>query len=903
MSRRLLLIDGHSVAYRAFFGLPPENFSANGQYTNAVYGFTSMLINLLREESPTHVGVAFDVSRHTFRTDEYPEYKATRSASPAEFKGQIALIKKVLDALRITHVELPGFEADDIVGTLSAKALAEGYEEILICSGDRDSLQFVDDKVTLLYPKKGVSELARMTPAAVEEKYAVSPQRYPELAALVGETSDNLPGVPGVGPKTAAKWLASYDGLENLLARADEVPGKAGESLRQHLEDVQRNRRLNALLRNLELPVLVTQLERQSWDQEAVAEVFGELEFKTLHKRLMETLPLTEDLIAAPEMASFTCETTVLKADELTVWLATQTKSQPVGFVIKGTWSQGQVTFQGIALAGSTGQAAWLSSSNLSSSDTAELATWLTDEQISKVMHDAKGQLHIARHCGWNVRGMSCDTQLAAYLLRPDQRSYNLGDLVLRYLNQELQLTPADNTEKAEIQEAFDFADPDTSEDDADATAAMIEAAAIAQLATALENELANTEQLSLLQDVELPLQNVLARMESVGIAIDQEFLTQLRNEFDIEVTNAADAAYAAIGKKINLSSPKQLQVVLFDELGLPKTRKTASGGYTTDAEALAWLFEQSSHTFVKHVLEHRDWIKLRQTVDGLLAAVGVDGRIHTTYLQTVAGTGRLSSTEPNLQNIPIRTEAGRRIRQAFVVGDNYKTLLTADYSQIEMRIMAAQSGDRELIEAFLSGRDFHTETAARVFSVALDAVTPEMRARIKAMNYGLAYGLSPYGLSNQLGIEVSQAKTMMEEYFASFGGAKRYLDGLVVKARETGYTTTMLGRRRYLPDLTSSNRQRREIAERAALNAPIQGSAADVMKVAMLKVDKALRSGGFISRVLLQVHDELVVEVADGEQDAVVALLREQMAAAAQLAVPLDVSVGCGQSWFEAAH
>lgn len=881
------------MAYRAFYALPVENFATQtGQHTNAVFGFTSMLINVLRDEAPTHVAVAFDVSRETFRTAEYADYKANRAKSPDEFKGQVQLIKEVLDALNIVHVEVPGYEADDIIATL-ATGVDDGVD-VLICTGDRDSMQLVNDHVTVLYPRKGVSDLARMTPEAVEEKYLVPPQVYPELAALVGETSDNLPGVPGVGPKTAAKWLATYEGLENLVARAEQVPGKAGASFREHLEDVVRNRRLNALVSDLELPVTLADLARQDWDREAVHTLFDGLEFRVLRDRLIESLP------NAPVEAEggFEMAGELLAPGQLAGWLDEHGRGDLTGLDVVGRWGAGTGDVESIALAASDGAATWFRVEDLTPADDTALAAWLADPGVQKTLHDAKGPLLAIWARGWELQGVTCDTLLAAYLLRPDQRTYDLGDLSLRHLKRELRVDDSGEIEQESQAALFD----EPGDDEAVAAASMVRARAVIDLGHALLAELDLTEQRSLLSDVELPLQRILARMEQTGVAVDVSLLEQLRSEFDAKVAAAEQDAYAVIGRTINLGSPKQLQTVLFDELDMPKTRRTKSG-YTTDADALEGLYAKTEHPFLAHLLAHRDWIRLRQTVDGLLKTVGDDGRIHTTYSQVTAATGRLSSTDPNLQNIPIRTEAGRRIREAFVVGPGYESLMTADYSQIEMRIMAHASDDDLLIDAFRSGEDFHTRMASTVFHVEPGNVSGEQRARIKAMNYGLAYGLSAFGLSNQLGISVSEAKGLMDGYFERFGEVRDYLHAVVDEARKTGFTATVLGRRRYLPDLGSSNRQRREMAERMALNAPIQGSAADIIKVAMLRLDEGLRAGGFNSRVLLQVHDELVLEVAPGESARVEALVREAMGSAIQLKVPLDVSTGLGTSWHEAAH
>ena len=886
----LLLIDGHSVAYRAFFALPVENFSTTtGQHTNAVYGFTSMLINVLRDEQPTHLAVAFDVSRQTFRSNLYSEYKANRSKSPQEFTGQVGLIKEVLDALNITHVELDGFEADDIIATLARQGEAQGLK-VLICTGDRDTLQLVTDDVTVLYPRKGVSDLVRMTPATVLERYFVPPAQYPELAALVGESSDNLPGVPGVGPKTAAKWIATYDGLENIVRRAAEIPGKAGESFRAHLDDVVRNREVNALVGDLELAVTVAELERRDWNREAVHTVFDGLEFRVLRDRLMETLPAE---LAGPS-GGFDVVGDVLEPGALADWLAEHGRGELTGLDVTGQWRAGSGDLTGLALATADGAACWLDVTELIPADENALAAWLGDETAAKAVHDAKGPLLAIWSRGWELNGLASDTQLAAYLLRPDQRVYDLGDLTARHLKRELSAEGPSAAPSDQL--TLDFDDPDEGQD------SMIRARAVIDLARALTDELDERGEGSLLADVELPLLRTLATMERDGIAVDAEYLDTLHADFDGAVRAAESDAFAVLGRPINLGSPKQLQEVLFDELGMPKTRRTKTG-WTTDAESLEGLYAKTEHPFLAHLLRHRDQIRLRQTVEGLQKSIADDGRVHTTYIQTIAATGRLSSTDPNLQNIPIRTEEGRRIRRAFVVGEGYETLMTADYSQIEMRIMAHASEDAGLIEAFHSGEDFHTVMAARVFGVAPDDVDTGMRARIKAMNYGLAYGLSAFGLSQQLKIARSEAQGLMDEYFQRFGNVRDYLHDIVRTAGKTGYTETLLGRRRYLPDLTSSNRQRREMAERMALNAPIQGSAADIIKVAMLDVESALAAQGLRSRMLLQVHDELVFEIAAGEAEAMDALVRDKMGHAVDLTVPLEVSVGTGRSWHEAAH
>ena len=886
---RLLLLDGHSLAYRAFFALPVENFSTTtGQPTNAVYGFTSMLINALRDERPTHLAVAFDLGRKTFRSDEYPAYKATRNATPDAFKGQVSLIQEVLQALAVTVVTAEGFEADDVIATLTDQAEREGYE-VAIISGDRDAFQLVSDKVTVLYPKRGVSELDRMTPAAVEARYGLTPAQYPDFAALRGDPSDNLPSIPGVGEKTATKWVREFGSLASLVERAEEVPGKAGEALRSHLAEVMLNRRLTELVRDVPLPVSPPDLAVRSWDRDEVHAVFDTLQFRVLRDRLYQTLETAE-----PEAdAGFEIDVTMLAEGELGLWLTAHTGGgQRTGLALSGTWGRGSGDITGVALAAPDGAGAWFDPTRASADDDVAMAAWAADPDRRKVLHDAKGPLLAMTARGWPPAGLATDTALSAYLALPGQRSFDLADLVLRFLHLELRSEADDGG-----QLSFDGG-----EDAAAAEVLAVRARAVVELAEVLDVELEAKGQTVLLRDVELPLVCVLADMERTGIAIDGDHLADLQAHFAGEVKAAAQEAYAVVGREFNLGSPKQLQAILFDDLGLPKTKRIKTG-YTTDADALQGLFAQTEHPLLAHLLRHRDVSKLLVTVEGLQKSVADDGRIHTTYNQIVAATGRLSSQDPNLQNIPIRTQEGRRIRRAFVVGPGYESLLTADYSQVEMRIMAHLSGDDALIAAFESGEDLHTTVASNVFQVEPAAVDGVMRSKIKAMSYGLAYGLSAYGLSQQLGILPEEAKGLMDEYFTRFGGVRDYLSTVVDLARGTGYTETIMGRRRYLPDLNSDNRQRREMAERMALNAPIQGSAADIVKVAMLGVEAALRGEGLSSRMLLQVHDELVLEVAPGEREQVETLVRREMAAAYPLRAPLVVSIGHGRTWDDAAH
>ncbi|HTX85001.1 MAG TPA: DNA polymerase I [Streptosporangiaceae bacterium] len=894
----MLLLDGHSLAYRAFFALPPENFSTTtGQPTNAVYGFTSMLINVLRDEQPTHVAVAFDRGEPTFRHEQYVEYKATRKETPADFRSQLSLIFEVLDVLGISRLSVPGYEADDLIATLATQAADD--MDVLIVTGDRDVLQLVTPHVTVLYTMRGISEMARFTPEAVEAKYGLTPAQYPDFAALRGDPSDNLPGIPGVGEKTATKWIAEFGSLAELVDRVDEVKGKAGDALREHLAGVLRNSQLTQLVRDVPLEVTPADLSPAPWDREQIHQLFDTLQFRVLRDRLYSTLP--NGIVAAGAAAggsagsttAFDVAAVLLGPDQVADWLegnvAVPGRS---GLAVSGRWGRGTGTLTGLAIAAPGGDAAFIDPTQLTEADDKALGAWLADADRPKALHDAKGPMHALAARGLELRGLTSDTALAAYLALPGQRSFDLADLALRYLNRELR-----DAEPASGQLTLDV--PDESEV---AAALAQRAQATAELADALDRDLAERGATALLANVELPLVGVLAEMERAGIGADSEHFAAMSAELGNEVKAAEQAAFAAVGHEFNLGSPKQLQEVLFTELRLPKTKRIKTG-YTTDSEALTSLLAQTEHPVLLHLLRHRDVAKLKSIVDSLIPMADADGRIHTTYNQMIAATGRLSSTDPNMQNIPIRTEEGRRIRQGFVVGTGYELLLTADYSQIELRIMAHLSGDEALSAAFSSGHDFHAATAGRVFGVAPQEVTPELRSKVKAMNYGLAYGLSAYGLSQQLRITPDEARGYMDEYFEQFGGVRDYLREVVARARMEGYTETMLGRRRYLPDLTSDNRQRREMAERMALNAPIQGSAADIIKVAMLTASHELKAAGLRSRMLLQVHDELLFEVAAGELEAVQALVRVAMGSAAELSVPLEVSMGWGHSWADAAH
>lgn len=839
--KRLLLIDGHSMAYRAFYALPVDAFTtATGQHTNAVYGFSNMLMSLIKEEQPTHIAVAFDVSRKTFRTEKFPEYKATRSATPDEFRSQIPLIHEVLKAMKINEYSLEGFEADDLLATISKQAVKEGFE-VLICTGDRDSFQLVNKEITVLYPKKGVSEMARMTPEAVLEKYGLTPEQYPDFAALRGDPSDNLPSIPGVGEKTAAKWIVEYGSLSNLVKKIDEVGGKVGDSLRANINSVLLNHELTHLLSDVSIDYKINDLAWEDFDTDALRAIFSKLEFRSL----LSKLPGKQE--SAPSAVDITFATPEEVNSKLSSFKGT------IGFLFE--LLDERLSSYAVAL----------SPSEIYLVNSDEVGLWLADSKIEKISHDFKA---LARTTDFN--GVVFDTALASYLVDPGNRL----------------------TEIDEIMERWGMNDASIS----------AKAGALFALREKLTAELQDRGALKLLEELEIPVSVSLAQMERYGVAIDKKVLKAQGEDLQKEVAKQSQIAFEAAGHEFNVASPKQLQVVLFDELKLPKTKKIKTG-YTTDAESLQWLFAETKHPVLEALLRIREASKLQSVVEGLLSEIAGDGRIHTHFQQTVAATGRLSSTGPNLQNIPIRTEAGKKIRDGFVAGNGFDGILTADYSQIEMRILAHLAEDEKLLEAFASGEDLHSTVASLVFGVKANEVTPDMRRQIKAMSYGLAYGLTAFGLSQQLDITPGEASALMENYYKRFGGIRDYLATVVVEAKKVGYTETLMGRRRYLPDLQSENKFKRDIAERAALNAPIQGSAADIIKLAMLRVDKAMKEAKLKSRLLLQIHDELLFEYVESERDVLIELVKKEMGSAYPLKAPLSVNIGFGVSWHAAEH
>jgi DNA polymerase-1 len=840
-----------------------------------------MMLSLIEGEKPTHICVAFDVSRESFRTQEYPEYKGTRGETPEEFIGQTELLVEALAAMRITSVSREGYEADDLIASLARQGEIAGMQ-VLIVSGDRDTFQLISDSTTVLYPVKGVMNLARMDDVAVLEKYGVSSRQYQDLAALVGETSDNLPGIVGVGPKTAAKWLQTYGDLDGVLANAGNITGKVGENLRSMKDLAIRNRRLNNLVRDLSFDFTIEQLASTPVNEEQVRAVFAKLNFRTLLTRVIRLrgangaqIPVSTAAIESEEIVESSQKSKFADIEQPASKIATISEIRE--FLAEGVFLSLQVADKrliGIGVANSKIRLDW------DGKDVDQAKQLLSDGNYG--VFDSKKIFHMLSDLDIASFEIKEDALLVCYLADPTKKDYGLDQL----LQSEVGLDVVRPEQDALFSEQ----------------PASIDAWCAAVLYQHMKSQLNEKAFDSVYKAMELPSSRVLAKMENHGIAIDR---VNLQSQFDAlsqEVDQIAEDAYSIIGHEVNLASPKQLQTVLFEELGFTGTRSVKTG-YSTNAEALADLLEQTGHPFLEKLLAHRDLSKTRQMAETLLQAIQPDGRIHTTYLQTGTSTGRLSSESPNLQNIPIKTEKGQKLRSAFVAGDGYETLLTADYSQIEMRIMAHLSADPGLIEAFNAGEDLHNYVGSRIYGVDPSKVDSAMRSKVKAMSYGLVYGLSEFGLARQLKISKAEAKQLMLDYFARFGGVKRYLDDVVQRAKVDGYTETVFGRRRPFAELNSKVFQVRENARRAALNAPIQGTAADIMKLAMIEADKRLVREGLKSRLLLQVHDELVFEVAPGELERVKTLAIESMKNVAQLRVPVDVHVGIGPNWELAGH
>lgn len=942
----LLVVDGHSLAFRAFFALPVDNFStSSGQATNAVWGFATMLAQVIDAEKPDHLGVAFDVKGGTFRNEMLPQYKGTREAAPEELLTQLPLIQRMLTALGVTYIEKPGFEGDDVIATLATMGDKAGYHT-LVLSGDRDAFQLVDDNVTVLYPGHHFKDLKHMTPQSIIDKYKVTPAQYPDLAALRGETADNIPGVPGVGDGFAAKWINQFGSLDGICEHADEIGGKKGESLRANIDQVKLNRKVNALVRDVDLGVDIEDLTFGTVDVAQIDALFKELEFGPRTKsRVLKTFNTGAKAsntsgagestnneqneqdssldLNLPEPTSITAPEQFdewVKAHRVEVKVPGEIADFTVsdygdgsrrhavcGDAVGHAWTvaawgderPGRATAQAIAVATATSAAIV----PLPITDTlrAQFARFLKSEHSRTIVHGYKELLHLLGAVDLDMDLPMFDTKLAGYLAQPDFHADSLKQAAEHFLD--IHFTETEQPSQGTL----DFDDDQVEEDPNEHR--LRDLAIIRSLAVTLGPIIDEREQCWLMRAIELPVSRVLHGMEHTGAKVDSVRLVSMRDQFAAEARQAQEMAWEYAGTEINLQSPKQLQKVLFEDMGLKPTKRTKSGSYTTNAAALQDLYVKSvdnerANGFLGALLRHREINKLKQIVQTLIDATNTsDERIHTTFEQTVAATGRLSSVDPNLQNIPNRNAAGREIRGVFVPGEGYEALMSCDYSQVELRIMADLSDDEALIEAFRSGADFHKYVASMVYKLPVDQITGDQRSHVKAMSYGLAYGLSTYGLAQQLKIAPREAEALKNRYFDTFGKVHDYLESLVANAREKGYTETIFGRRRYFPALHSTNRVAREAAERAALNAPIQGSAADIMKIAMIRAEQTLAEAHVKSRIILQIHDELVVEIAPGEGDQVTELVRNAMEHAVDLAVPLDVSCGIGSDWQLAAH
>ena len=942
----LLVVDGHSLAFRAFFALPVDNFStSSGQATNAVWGFATMLAQVIDAEKPDHLGVAFDVKGGTFRNEMLPQYKGTREAAPEELLTQLPLIQRMLTALGVTYIEKPGFEGDDVIATLATMGDKAGYHT-LVLSGDRDAFQLVDDNVTVLYPGHHFKDLKHMTPQSIIDKYKVTPAQYPDLAALRGETADNIPGVPGVGDGFAAKWINQFGSLDGICEHADEIGGKKGESLRANIDQVKLNRKVNALVRDVDLGVDIEDLTFGTVDVAQIDALFKELEFGPRTKsRVLKTFNTGAKAsntsgagestnneqneqdssldLNLPEPTSITAPEQFdewVKAHRVEVKVPGEIADFTVsdygdgsqrhaicGDAVGHAWTvaawgderPGRATAQAIAVATATSAA--IQPHPITQTLRAQLARFLKSEHSRTIVHGYKELLHLLGAVDLDMDLPMFDTKLAGYLAQPDFHADSLKQAAEHFLD--IHFTETEQPSQGTL----DFDDDQVEEDPNEHR--LRDLAIIRSLAVTLGPIIDEREQCWLMRAIELPVSRVLHGMEHTGAKVDSVRLVSMRDQFAAEARQAQEMAWEYAGTEINLQSPKQLQKVLFEDMGLKPTKRTKSGSYTTNAAALQDLYVKSvdnerANGFLGALLRHREINKLKQIVQTLIDATNTsDERIHTTFEQTVAATGRLSSVDPNLQNIPNRNAAGREIRGVFVPGEGYEALMSCDYSQVELRIMADLSDDEALIEAFRSGADFHKYVASMVYKLPVDQITGDQRSHVKAMSYGLAYGLSTYGLAQQLKIAPREAEALKNRYFDTFGKVHDYLESLVANAREKGYTETIFGRRRYFPALHSTNRVAREAAERAALNAPIQGSAADIMKIAMIRAEQTLAEAHVKSRIILQIHDELVVEIAPGEGDQVTELVRNAMEHAVDLAVPLDVSCGIGSDWQLAAH
>jgi DNA polymerase-1 len=866
----LALLDGHSLAYRAFYALPEDLATKSGQVTNSVYGFARMMIRLLKDHPLDGLAVAWDMGRQTFRTDEYPDYKAQREKAPDTFSTQLPLIDEVLESLGIAQFRMPGYEADDIIGSVAQAAAAEGWD-VLIVTGDRDAFQLVSDRVKVVYTRRGISDTVVADEAWVSEKYGIRPSQYVDYAALRGDTSDNLPGVPGVGEKTASRLVASYGTLESIYEHLDEMTPKLRENLETAREQAFLNQHLMHLILDLETGVDFRRLGWTDWDHDRMKELFQSLEFSSLYDELLGIHP-----DGAPTVEALDVEVVTPPVGRLAEVL------ERLDRIIFEPLFEG-TALAGVAIALDDQTAAFLPVERIG-----EWAPVFEDSSVPKTAHDGKRFVREMMGRGYPVGGFDVDTALAAYLIDPAARSFDLRDLVDRYLHLEIESPDAETS--VDTQGAFDFSGGP------DLESLGRRAVALRRLADALIAELDGRSERPLFDEVEMPLIGVLARMEERGVAIDRKYLSELGDDLRKQLSELEVSIHDAAGGPFNINSTLQLREVLYDRLELPILKKTAKGAPSTDASVLKKLGD--AHPIVADLLRYRELEKLRSTyVDGYLPLIAADGRIHTSFNQIAAATGRLSSDNPNLQNIPVRSETGRLIRRGFIPQPGW-TFVVADYSQIELRILAHLSGDPGLLDAFANDLDIHTATAARVFERDLDDVPDELRRRAKAINFGLLYGMEAFGLADRLEISRDEASEHIDAYFSQFPDVREFMDSVVTDAKRLGYTETLFGRRRYLPELKSDNFRIRQMGERMALNAPIQGAAADIIKKAMVELDARLES--LESTMLLQIHDELVLEVPPAEHEVATEIMVETMEGVVELAVPLRVDVSTGANLAE---
>ncbi|GAA0133712.1 DNA polymerase I [Paenibacillus sp. YSY-4.3] len=885
---KLILIDGNSIIYRAFFAMPPLN-NSSGLHTNAVYGFTNMLLRLIQDEKPTHIMVAFDAGKVTFRHEGYEDYKGGREKTPPELSEQFPLTRELLESFGICWFELPGYEADDIIGTISMQAEAAG-KDVLVVTGDKDMLQVVSDKVKVALTRKGISEVEPYGPQEIQERYGLTPDQIIDLKGLMGDASDNIPGVPGIGEKTALKLLHQFGSVEEVLARTDELKGKMKENLVQHAEDARLSKRLATIHREVPVDRSFEDMLFHGLQEEKAAPMLRKLEFKSL----LERLSFGEgagDTGAAVEAGKAQDEVEVTIVDETSLQeLVRELPQIEVMYVESRGDNPHQSEVMGL-LFSSKERHFFVSCEFLLSAAAKPVKDWLADPQIPKRGYDLHRADLALYWQGISFAGAEFDIELAAYLLDPTDNNQTVSGLAAKYHLPQL----LSDDEVYGKGAKFKVPDPETL-----SLHLARKALAMLRLIPLQKEELEKNEMNRLFFELEMPLSRILADMEKQGIAVNRDALAALGKEFEAQISKLEKRIYEIAGLEFNLNSPKQLGEVLFDKLELPVVKKTKTG-YSTDAEVLEKLAPYNE--IVQFILEYRQLAKLQSTyVEGLLKEVRQDtGKVHTFYRQTIAATGRLSSQYPNLQNIPIRLEEGRKIRQVFVPSEEGWSILAADYSQIELRVLAHISEDKGLQEAFLHDMDIHTKTAMDVFGVSQDQVDANMRRSAKAVNFGIVYGISDYGLSQNLHITRKEAAQFIEQYFEAFKGVRRYMDEIVQEAKRNGYVTTLLERRRYLPEINASNFNLRSFAERTAMNTPIQGTAADIIKLAMVLMDETLRNHGLKSRMLLQVHDELVFEVPPEEVETMSKLVPETMEKALQLSVPLKAEVSYGSNWYEA--